>query len=695
MQKPREVPIQYLKGVGPRRIKHFSRLGISSVEDLLYFFPRRYEDRSQFVSISRLKPEGAQTIKGKVLIADLRRSLRRGLFIFQAVVTDATGKLECLWFNQPYLKEYLKPNTEVVIYGTPQKHGSRWQMVNPEYEVVEEENDKDNLNVGRIVPIYPLTEGLTQRQLRRLIKSALDEFISGIADILPFDIRSRRKLVNLAQALLNIHFPSSLAAQKEAYLRLSFEEFFLSQAPMLLRKQKIREAAGISHHIDEEFFRDAIACLPFKLTGAQEKVLEEIKKDIASNRPMHRLLQGDVGSGKTVVAFLACLMAIKSGSQAALMVPTEILTRQHFDNAMNLVGKIKGAKIKITALTSGILKEDKEKLYRRIEKGEIDWVIGTHALIQEDLSFKRLGLVVIDEQHKFGVSQRQLLPAKGKYPDLLIMTATPIPRTLSLTLYGDLDISLIEEMPAGRLPVITKVFGENGWEEVYRFLREKISEGRQVYIVYPIIEESQVLDLRAAEKMYVQLKKKEFAGLRIGLVHSRLKEGLAEKTVARFRDGKIDILVATTILEVGMDIPNATCMAIEHAERFGLSQLHQLRGRIGRGSEQSYCLLIAEPKSEEARARIKAISETSDGFRIAEEDLRIRGPGEFFGQRQHGLSALRIANPLTQMHILKDAREEAARLIRDDPRLELRQNAGIREYLNRHFPEYEEVVLGG
>ncbi|MFZ5800928.1 MAG: ATP-dependent DNA helicase RecG [Candidatus Omnitrophota bacterium] len=702
MKRPSEIPIQYLKGVGPRRKSIFSRLNIATVEDLLYFFPRRYEDRSQFVAIAGLKPGVAQTIKGKVLAASLRRSLQRGIFLFQAVIADSSGKMECLWFHQPYLKEYLKPNTNLVIYGEPQQHGNHWQMINPEYEILDGENDQDNLNVGRIVPIYPLTEGLTQRQLRRLIKSALDEFITGVADILPFDIRSHRKLVNLAQALLNIHFPNSFAGQQAAYLRLAFEEFFLAQTPVLLRKQRIKAAEGIAHNPDEDFLKEVMAILPFKLTHSQEKVLEEIKMDMASSRPMHRLLQGDVGSGKTIVAFLASLMAIHSGSQAALMVPTEILARQHFANAQELVKKVSGDRIKVAVLTSGIAKAEKEKLYRQIEKGEVNWIIGTHALLEEGLRFSRLGLAVIDEQHKFGVSQRQILPAKGKYPDLLIMTATPIPRTLSLTLYGDLDISLIEEGPAGRPPVVTQVFDEKAREKVYSLLREKILQGRpacrrgrQAYIIYPIIEESEMLDLRAAEKMYAQLKKKEFAGLRLGLVHGRLKPALVEKTINRFRDGNIDILVATTILEVGMDIPNAACMIIEHCERFGLAQLHQLRGRIGRGAEQSFCFLIAGPKNAEAEQRIKAIAQTNDGFKIAEEDLRIRGPGEFFGKRQHGLSALRIANPLTQMHILKAAREEAARLIKEDPGFALRQNRLIRDYLARRFPDYARVVLGG
>lgn len=700
MQRTKETAIQYLKGVGPKKKKLFAQLGISTVEDLLYYFPKRYEDRSKFTTISQLKPNELQTIKGKVLVAGLRKSWKRHLFIFEAVVADKTAKIFCLWFNQPYLKEYLKVGSEVVFYGMVEQHNGRLQLVNPEYEVIEQE--KDNLSIGRIVPIYPLAEGLTQRFFRKIIKEGLDGFVPRITDILTFDLRNRRKLINLAQSLLNIHFPVSGELQKEAYKRLSFEEFFLSQLPILLRKLKIKQAIGISHYIDENFLSELINSLPFRLTVSQEQVLAEIKKDMASHRPMHRLLQGDVGSGKTVVAFLASCLAIKAGFQVAFMVPTEILARQHYDNIQKVIAGIKDKNIRVGLLTSGLKEAEKQKLYKKIKNAQIDLVIGTHALIQEKLQFKLLGLVVIDEQHKFGVSQRQLLPAKGlpdrqagKYPDLLIMTATPIPRTLSLTLYGDLDISVIDQLPAGRLPIVTRLFSEAERQEVYNLVSQKLEQKQQAYIVYPIIEESAVLDLKAAEKMYAELKEKVFKSFKIGLLHGRLKEEEGRQAMEDFRKGKTDILVATTILEVGMDVSNATCMVIEDAQRFGLAQLHQLRGRIGRGNQQADCLLIAQPQSAESRQRIKAITELNDGFRIAEEDLKIRGPGEFFGKRQHGLSALKIANPLTQLHILKAAREEAIRLINVDPNLELRQHLALREILERRFPEYKQVVLGG
>jgi ATP-dependent DNA helicase RecG len=693
MLRTKETAIQYLKGVGPKKKKLFAKVGIATVEDLLYYFPKRYEDRSKFTTISQLKPGELQTVKGKVLVSGLRKSWRRHLFIFEAVVADKTARISCLWFNQPYLKDYFKVGSEVILYGTVENRNGKLQMVNPEYEIIEEE--KDSLSIGRIVPIYPLTEGFTQRYFRKTVKECLDEFIFQTADILTFDLRNRRKLINSARSLLNIHFPASWEMQLQAYQRLSFEEFFLSQLPILLRKLKIRQAEGISHQTDEDFLSGIINGLPFKLTASQERVLAEIKNDMASGRPMHRLLQGDVGSGKTVVAFLAACIAIKAGSQAAFMVPTEILARQHCDNFKKVISVNKEMKLRVGMLTSSLKKAEKQKLYKKIKNGKIDMVIGTHALLQEDLQFKRLGLVVIDEQHKFGVSQRQLLPAKGKYPDLLIMTATPIPRTLSLTIYGDLDISAIDQMPGGRLPVITRLFSEKERAEVYSLIGKTAEQGQQVYIIYPIIEESALLDLRAAEKMHEVLKEKVFKSFKVGLLHGRLKEEAAGQVMGDFRKGKINILVATTILEVGMDVANATCMVIEHAERFGLAQLHQLRGRIGRGAQQSYCCLLAQPQTEESRQRIKAITGSNDGFRIAEEDLRIRGPGEFFGRRQHGLSTLKIANPLTQLHILKAAREEAIKLINADPGLRLRQHLAIKEYIERKYPQHKEVVLGG
>ncbi|MFA5096849.1 MAG: ATP-dependent DNA helicase RecG, partial [Candidatus Omnitrophota bacterium] len=497
-------------------------------------------------------------------------------------------------------------------------------------------------------------------------------------------------LLNLAKSLLNIHFPEDLDAQKAAYNRLSFEEFFLFQLPLVLRKLKKKDKAGIRHRVDGKLVSDFISGLPFELTDAQKKVLAEIKMDMSLPRPMQRLLQGDVGSGKTVVATAACLMAAQGGYQAAFMAPTEILARQHFE-------KIRSQEKQIAAalLTGSAGKKEKDAIYQEISAGKIDLVIGTHALLEEGVQFKNLGLVVIDEQHKFGVGQRCLLPAKGPNPDILIMTATPIPRTLAITLYGDLDVSVINELPPGRLPVKTFLFEQARREEAYQLAKQELRKGRQVYIIYPVIEDSYAMDISGAKKMYAELRSGEFRDFKLGLIHGRLKQEEQDKIMAGFKAGKIAMLISTTVLEVGIDVANASCMIIEHAERFGLSQLHQLRGRVGRGRDASICALVSDAGTDEARARLEAMVKYCDGFRIAEEDLRIRGPGEFFGRAQHGLSELKIAKPLAQMQLLKRAREEAIKLLAADPRMESRQNSLLKEKLLRRFPGYERFMAAG
>jgi len=687
--------IQYLKGIGPKRAKSFSARGINTIEDLLYYFPRRYEDRTNFSSISELKEGQVYTIKTEVLFGDQRNSWRRRSFsITEAVLADKTGKINCVWFNQPYLREYLKPGVSVIVYGKVESYNGRMQMNNPEYEFLDGEDD-DSLNIGRIVPIYTLPKGASQRSMRRLIKNALDEFLPKTKDCLTFDLRTRNNLLNLAQSLLNIHFPQDLSLQKQALMRLSFEEFFIFQLPLVLRKLKRKEKKGIKHTVNGRLVEDFILRLPFKLTSAQQKVLEEIKTDMASGAAMQRLLQGDVGSGKTVVATIACLIAIQSGHQAAFMAPTEILARQHF---VKITSQLAGLTFDGRRLRAGLLTgqdNQKEKIYRDIKEGRIDLVIGTHALLQEDLNFKDLSFAIIDEQHKFGVGQRALLPGKGNNPDVLIMTATPIPRTLAITLYGDLDISVINELPAGRLPVKTLHFSQQDKEKGFAIARGELNYGRQAYIIYPVIEESYALDIAGAKKMFAELKEGQFKGFKLGLVHGKLKTKEQEETMLKFRNKELDLLVSTTILEVGIDIPNATCMIVAHAERFGLSQLHQLRGRIGRGSLQSFCVLISDAQTEEAGARLKAMVSSNDGFRISEEDLKIRGPGEFFGNRQHGLAELRLANPLTQMQLLRAARQEAIKLLNRDIRLEERPHQLLKEKLLQRFPEYEKLMLVG
>jgi len=719
MKKSLETPARYLKGIGPKRAKSLNKAGIYAIEDLLYYFPRRYEDRTNFTPVSKLQEGQIQTIKAEILARASRTSFRRrGFSIIEVAVGDETGKLSCVWFNQPYLKEYFKVGESLILYGKVERYGKRLQMNSPEFEIASAEED-ESLNIGRIVPVYTLPESMTQRSFRKIIKSVADEYLPIVNDFLPYDIRSRNDLLNLAKSIINMHFPESADIQKQAYRRLAFEEFFVFQLPLVLRKLNKRKKTGIAHKVEGELVDNFIGSLTFRLTDSQQRVVEEIKQDMHKPQGMQRLLQGDVGSGKTVVATIACVIAIQGKYQVAFMVPTEILARQHYE-------KIKGQwsivnsqwPINIALLTSSTDKKVKEKIYQDIKESKVDFVIGTHALLEETVEFKNLGLVVIDEQHKFGVGQRALLPKKGVNPvrdrapevpdgclrqpvsngvnpDVLIMTATPIPRTLAITLYGDLDISIINELPPGRLPIKTFHFGQEKRPDAYVIAKNELKQGRQVYIIYPVIEESYALDIAGAKKMYNELKTGEFKEYKLGLIHGKLKQEEQDLAMLKFKNKELNMLVSTTVLEVGIDIPNATCMIIEHAERFGLSQLHQLRGRVGRGGRESFCLLISDAETQEAKARLESMVKYNDGFRIAEEDLKIRGPGEFFGKRQHGLAELKIANPLTQMQLLKRAREEAIKLISSDPHLELKQNSGLKGKLLQRFPEYEKLMVVG
>jgi len=707
MEKLSDISIRYVKGVGPKREKVFNKLGVCSIEDLLYYFPRRYEDRTKFTPVSGLEEGREQTVKARVLVSADRRSFRRrGFSITEALVEDDTGRLSCVWFNQPYLKTYLRPGTGVILYGKVERYSGKLQMNAPEFEVVSEENDEpgsgvqgpaESLNSGRIVPVYSLPEGLGQRSFRKMIRMALDKYSSQVTDFMPLDVRQKHKLLDLAQSILNIHFPENDGLQKEAYTRLAFEEFLFFQLPLILRKQKRKEKAGIAHKVEGRLLDSFLEKLPFDLTESQKTVIAEIKADMAKPEAMQRLLQGDVGSGKTVVAASACVIAIQGGFQAAIMAPTEILARQHFEKISSQLSglSIQQKKIKAGLLTSSGLKKHKDKMIRDIKEGKIDLVIGTHALLEENVQFKNLGLAVIDEQHKFGVGQRALLPAKGKNPDILIMTATPIPRTLAITLYGDLDVSVIRHLPPGRGRIKTLYFTRDKQAQAYAIAKEQMAAGNQAYIVYPVIEESYALDIAGAEKMYEQFKRGEFRKFRLGLIHGRMKHDEQEAAMLKFKNKELDALVSTTVLEVGIDVPSATCMIVEHAERFGLSQLHQLRGRVGRGALESFCVLVSGAVTETSQARMQAMASYSDGFQIAEEDLKIRGPGEYFGSRQHGLTGLRIANPLTQLQLLKSAREEAVNIVARDPGLGSRQNVLLKEKLLQRFPEYEKMMVVG
>ncbi|MFC1509589.1 ATP-dependent DNA helicase RecG [Candidatus Omnitrophota bacterium] len=675
------ISARFIKGVGPSKLKLLNRLGIETVEDLLYCLPRRYEDRSNIKKISDLKSGNFETTKAKVLTFG-DRITKRGLNIFQMAVGDSTGVIHATWFNQPYMKDKFKVGLELILYGKVEKH-MYLQINNPEYEILTGTKE-DSIHMGRIVPIYPLTESLNQRWFRNVLKFTLDNYVDSAKDILPYNIRTRNDLMLLKGAIQNVHFPVSQIVLKKARRRLIFDEFLLLQIGIALKRASVKiDSNGYSHAIEGLLIDEFKGRLPFELTNSQKKVLREIEEDMKNPKPMSRLLQGDVGSGKTVVALYALILAIQNKSQGALMVPTEILAGQHYQNIQSLLS---GMGVRLVLLSGDLKPDERQRRRHMIEEGTVDLVIGTHSLIQEGVCFKNLGLAIIDEQHKFGVMQRSLLKSKSLNPDVLVMTATPIPRTLALTVYGDLDVSVIDELPPGRKSIKTLYFEGKNRKKAYAIMAEQAKIGRQAYVVYPLIEDSETSDLRAATRMHKELSAM-FPDLKIGLLHGRLKSIDKEKIMRDFKNRKIEVLVSTIVVEVGLDIPNASLMVIEHADRFGLSGLHQLRGRIGRGKFISYCILIADPKNDEAKKRINALLGTQDGFKIAEEDLEIRGPGEFFGTRQHGLPELKIGNIIRDRNILETAKTEAFKIVEKDRYLLRPENRRIRENLNRKFKD--------
>ena len=684
--KDLNISARFIKGVGPSRLSTLNKLGIETIHDLLCCFPRRYEDRSRIKKIREIRSGNFETIKAKVITFGDHMS-KKGMNIFQVAVGDSTGVIHATWFNKPYMKDKFKIGQELILYGKAERY-NYLQMNNPEYEVLTG-TQEDFVHIGRIVPIYPLTESLNQRWFRNIIKFTVDNYADGISEILPFEIRKRNDLMILKEAVRNIHFPVSDLVLKKARKRIIFDEFLILQTGIALKRASIKiDLTGCVHKLEGDLIGRFKTNLPFEFTKSQSKVIKEIEDDMKSLEPMNRLLQGDVGSGKTIVALYALMLTVQNGYQGGLMVPTEILAEQHYRNIKELVENL-GVKVMIL---SGDLKEEERRRRRHmIEIGEVDIVIGTHALIQEGVNFKKLGLAVVDEQHKFGVMQRAMLKSKAQNPDMLIMTATPIPRTLALTVYGDMDVSVIDELPPGRGGGKTFFFEEKNREKAYRIAEEEIKIGRQAYVVYPIIDESEKSDLRAAIKMHKELAGL-FPDLKIGLLHGRMKSKEKEAVMHDFKDQKINMLVSTIVIEVGVDISNASVMIIEHAERFGLSQLHQLRGRIGRGKHMSYCILVSKPKTDDAKQRISAMLKTQDGFRIAEEDLEIRGPGEFFGTRQHGLPELKIANIVRDREILEVAKKEAFDLVQKDRFLRSPENRLIRESLLKKFSR-EDLAL--
>jgi ATP-dependent DNA helicase RecG len=667
------TPLQFLKGVGPRRAADLARAGLATVEDLLYRFPIRYEDRSRLQPIASLKPGQQASVIGRVIHCGLRSTRRPGFKIFEAMVSDASGGLRVTWLNQPFLRDVFKAGQQVVLFGPIEiRAQGGLQLTNPQYEILEDE-ETETIHTGRIVPVYERAGTVTPKIQRRLVHDALQSLSDDMADPLPEPVRIRHGFPGRYAALLAAHFPPadlSLEALNHfatpAQQRLIFEEAFLFQLGMMARRRAAAaETKSATIQVDDRIRESARRVLPFKLTPGQRTALKEIVEDLQRSRPMNRLLQGDVGAGKTIVALLAALVTLENGLQVAFMAPTEILAEQHFQSISTL---LQPSRFRVALLTgsTGVVKR-REQL-AEVSSGAIQLVVGTHALVQGDVTFSRLGLVVIDEQHRFGVLQRATLREKGWHPDVLVMTATPIPRTLALTLYGDLDTSVIRDLPPGRLPIRTIAKPESRRDEIYELVRRELTAGRQAYVIYPLVEESAKIDLKAATEMADHLAQAVFPEYRVGLLHGRMKPAGKERVMAAFAAGELHILVSTTVVEVGIDVPNATVMIVEHAERFGLSQLHQLRGRVGRSHHQSCCCLVYQsPLSEDARSRLKAMTETTDGFVIAERDLALRGPGDFFGTRQAGLPTFRLIDLVRDQQLLAMAQGEAAQQLEESP----------------------------
>jgi ATP-dependent DNA helicase RecG len=663
--------VMYLKGVGPRRAELLAKRGIRTFEDLLGYLPFRYEDRIRFAKISEIAPGQVYTVEAQVLSGSLVRYARARGGMYHLLVRDDSGSLACKFFHGSYLEGKFNAGQRIVLHGKtdldPNRPG-RIEMINPEYELLGS-GEADSTEVGRIVPIYEAIASVTSRVMRRIIYRALENLEGTLPDPLPAELLSRHKFPSRGEAIRFVHFPprtESIEALNSfrslAHQRLIFEEFFFYQLSVAMRRRAAQQQAGIAFRVREPAIREAIKrVLPFKPTEAQKRALGEIAADLERPVPMNRLLQGDVGSGKTIVALEAAAIVIENGFQVALMAPTEILAVQHYLAARKIFAR---AGYRVELLVSGLKPAEKRAALERVRAGAAQLVAGTHALLEPQVEFARLGLVIVDEQHRFGVLQRKELMEKAAAPDVLVMTATPIPRTLSLTLYGDLDISVIDQMPPGRVPIETRWSSEAHLPGVWEFLRREIAAGRQGYIVYPVIEQSKSVEsqrsLKAAMVEYERLQMAVFPERKIGLLHGRMKSEEKEDVMERFRRGELDLLVTTTVIEVGVDVPNATVMVIEHAERFGLSQLHQLRGRIGRGGEKGTCILVA-PKTpgEDARARLETMVRTTNGFEIAETDLKLRGPGEFFGTRQHGELGFHVASPLRDFDLLELARREA------------------------------------
>lgn len=661
------TPLQFLKGVGPRRAADLARVGLHTVEDLLFRFPLRYEDRSHMRPIAAVRPGAKVSITGRIVHAAVRTTRRPGFKIFEAVVSDDSGSILVTWLNQPYLRDVFKAGQHVVLFGLAELRGhGGLQLTNPDHEILDDE-EGETIHTNRIVPVYEKAGTVTPKLQRRFVFEALERLTADMPDPVPDDVRAREGLPTRYAALHATHFPPGDVSIERlnqfatpAQRRLIFEEAFLFQLGVMARRQSaLAEPKAGTITVDDRIRDSARRILPFKLTAGQRTALKEIVDDLQRPHPMNRLLQGDVGAGKTIVALLAAVVAMENGLQAAFMAPTEILAEQHFATISTVLGQ---TRFRTTLLTGSTGAAARRQALAEIQSGAVHLVVGTHALVQGDVQFHRLGLVIIDEQHRFGVLQRATLREKGLHPDALVMTATPIPRTLALTLYGDLDASAIRERPPGRLPIKTMMMSEARRDEVHALIRHELDAGRQAYVIYPLIEGSEKVDLKAATEMADTLSQQVFPEFAVGLLHGKLKGDAKERVMRAFAAGQIQLLVSTTVVEVGIDVPNATIMVVEHAERFGLSQLHQLRGRVGRGVHQSTCVLVYQsPMSADAKDRLSAMVETNDGFEIAERDLQIRGSGDFFGTRQAGVPTFRLIDLIRDKGLLERAQQEAER----------------------------------
>lgn len=676
-----QSPLRYLKGIGPKRAQALEKLGIKTPRDLLYFFPWRYEDRSQFKKIAELSAGEAATIRAEVLAVNLKR-IRR-FTILEVKVGDESGLIPCVWFNQPYLKDHFIPGHEVILFGKVNVSKEKLQLNTPEFEILDPDDTAAPVHTARVTPIYPLTEGLYQRSLRSTLYELVNHQLDSLArEYMPAAFLDKYDFMPLLDAIKEMHFPSSLEAQAIARKRLAFDELFLFELSLLGKMEQMKTKYRAPALSSGSTLEDLKKSLPFQLTAGQNTAIEEILKDLSVTVPMNRLLQGDVGSGKTVVAAGALLAAARNKKQGAILVPTEILAEQHYQTLSALMEKLD---VPVALLTSSTPAAKREKIIAELKQGKLKVIVGTHAILQDDVKFQDLALVIIDEQHKFGVHQRCKLLDRMPRPHQLVMTATPIPRTLALTVYGDLATSVLKELPAGRRPIKTYWITRLKQKLVWEHIREKCEKGEQAYIIFPLIEETEKIDLRAAVQEYDLLRKSVFKNLKVGLVHGKIDSKERDALMRKFARNEIQILVATSVIEVGVNNPNATMMVIENAERFGLAQLHQMRGRIGRGDKDSECYLFGEPKTEEGQRRLRILTKSQDGFFLAEEDLKLRGPGDFWGTRQSGVPFFKVANPIEDENLLLQARKEAhelisARKLDTDP-----EWSGVKKFLEQ-FP---------